>query len=796
MNLKNITLEISLKPFKQTDDEYIDRVCRTAFEQWKNLTKSADCVSVMFWTGDGSELLDYDGYDDTPFEWAYMVGNANYSEGRSCPTDPEGLELHMHPRKYIENPPVMTYGILKKIVAAFKRVGKEVLGNKTIRVGTTFDPGPEFAKSDFKYNRHPEICTGNEMGKNIFVCSYTTLKGDNRRYAGYPDGIPNGLSFGKFFGRQSKCFLDDMGFDYIWFSNGLGFGRDVWSTTGAIFDGENFDTSALPEIKKLVFDFWGDFRSECPDYPIEVRGTNMTMGIDMASDGVPLREIYNGGFNILPPPNSPWAALDGDFGLELAGYMSRMANIPNNEYLFRFYVHDPWWLNSPWYDRYNGMPHDIYLPLAVSRIDENGKVRQPTHLNLLSIDNSYGDLVEQCANECTPHLLKGIKEAPDEPSPLVWVYPFDEYSDATENERVMQMFSGDWFIRSCINNGLPLSTVVSTTNFVRHDKSIYSASILITPVPEANSAFESVVLEYIDKGGKVIFYGSTRLASDRFKTLVGVKTTEGISGELDVTVDGEPHGKILHTSLVCGGDITEVSTSDNVIASAGGRPIATKGKNLVWLRAVTSNKYVRGSKLLIPHNEKNHFIADRLILRALKEFGIDIRYEKPLGEKPPVMMIHKHNGAFIFSTFHKSTTIKTSIKMPLGAPVLDGYSTLIENGYATYHFPRAERRECRVFVEQTDGVVNCRELNPGSAFMRRRIEVSGLKNATVRFVAENYCKENVDIRLNTQGSARILTDPFESRYVTENGVTYCEISGVSGVLTLSMPMKKQMFFEL
>jgi hypothetical protein len=172
MKLKNITLEISLKPFKQTDDAYIESVCRTAFEQWKNLLDAADVASVMFWTGDGSELLDYDGCDSTPFEWAYMIGNANLSEGTSSDTDPYGEELHTHPRKYMENPPTMTYGILKNIIATFKRVGKEVIGEKPIRVGTTFDPGPEFAKSDFKYNRHPEICTGNEMGKNVFVCSY------------------------------------------------------------------------------------------------------------------------------------------------------------------------------------------------------------------------------------------------------------------------------------------------------------------------------------------------------------------------------------------------------------------------------------------------------------------------------------------------------------------------------------------------------------------------------------------------------------------------------------------------
>ena len=134
--------------------------------------------------------------------------------------------------------------------------------------------------------------------------------------------------------------------------------------------------------------------------------------------------------------------------------------------------------------------------------------------------------------------------------------------------------------------------------------------------------------------------------------------------------------------------------------------------------------------------------------------------------------------------------------MPLGAPILDGYSAIIENGYAAYHFPKAERKECRVFVEQDKGVVSCHELPPGSHYLRRRIQVAGLKNATVRFVAEDYCKDNLTIKLNTQGSSRIVTDPFDAKYVTENGITYCEITNVSGTLIFSMPMKKQMFFDL
>lgn len=41
--------------------------------------------------------------------------------------------------------------------------------------------------------------------------------------------------------------------------------------------------------------------------------------------GVPLTDIYRADDSLLAPPNSPWAALNGDFGLELRGHITRIA---------------------------------------------------------------------------------------------------------------------------------------------------------------------------------------------------------------------------------------------------------------------------------------------------------------------------------------------------------------------------------------------------------------------------------------------------------------------------------------
>jgi hypothetical protein len=95
---------------------------------------------------------------------------------------------------------------------------------KPVRAGATFDPGPEFAKSDFKYVKHPEICVGESMGRKSMVCSYALLNADDNRYAGFPDGIPQDTAMGTFLGRQAQIFMDDLGFDYLWLSNGFGFG--------------------------------------------------------------------------------------------------------------------------------------------------------------------------------------------------------------------------------------------------------------------------------------------------------------------------------------------------------------------------------------------------------------------------------------------------------------------------------------------------------------------------------------------------------------------------------------------
>jgi len=759
---QNVTLELSLKPFKVNNKEYILQVAKEVFNQWSALIQHADTVSVMLWIGDGSELLDYTGKMNQMLSWGKYQGNPN--SGREVGSGPAELTIHERAYLYIENPPNYTYSDLKLIVQTLKKAGRSIIG-KPIQVGTTFDPGPEFAKSDFKYKKHPEILGGNAMGHKSMVSCYSILNADKESYAGFPNGIPANTPFGTFFGRQSRYFLTDLGFDFIWFSNGFGFGVEGWNAIGSIFNGTGFEQEKMDVATAKMSEFWKLFRKECPSFQVQTRGTNLSAGIDLARDAVDIKNIYKGNFNILPPPNSPWAALDGDFGLELVGYMSRMSELPDNRFPFRFYVNDPWWLNSPWLDRYGREPHDIYLPLSVCRIDACGKIGIPTDLRILTVDDSKGNMQVQIPNEVTPHILKARMDAPDTPGPLVWVYPFDEYHDWAHRfkDRLPEIYYGDWYIRQSINNGLPLNTVISTTSFqsvIVKNPAYFKQSILVTIAPEAGSPLEKALIRFVENGGKLIIYGPVDHSSEVFKDFLNLKNESPIEGELVISSFYMPDllesafPKVLnHRSLLSGGGIRSVLKNKNdnstkmlaeVEQSGTKRDIAWvrskpewQGGKVVYLRGTNSCSF-SGGRLLTPDDPSKLFTAPLLSRYALHEFGFDFSVDKQNPSvKSPVLTITRSNNAFVFSGYNPSNTVKLRFKMPQGAPLFFGLETKLENGSSTYTMPTAWNRECRVFVEQNSGIVSYKELYSGQLGITKRFQINGLKNATVRIYPEN-----------------------------------------------------------
>lgn len=604
------------------------------------------------------------------------------------------------------------------------------------------------------------------MGVKSFVSCYSLLNSDKDSYAGFPEGIPANTPFGTFFGRQSQHFLTDLNFDFIWFSNGFGFGVEGWSSTGAIFNGKSFEQEKMEGATAKIVEFWKLFRKECPKYPIQTRGTNLSVGSDLARDGVDLKNIYRGNFNMLPPPNSPWAAIDGNFGLEMTGYMSRMSELPDNRFPFRFYTHDPWWLNSPWLDRYGREPHDIYIPLSVSRIDSNGNIGIPTHLSFLTIDDSFGNMPVQVPNEVTPHILKARSESPSAPGPLVWVYPFDEYHAWAHQykDRLPEIYYGDWFVGQAINNGLPLNTVISTTSFpsaIISKPDLFAQSILLTIAPEAGSSLEKALIRFVEKGGKLIVFGPVDHSGEAFTKFLNLKNGSPLEGELKIISDYMPdilvqkYPKALnHKALFSGGGIrttvksmTDGSTKILVTCEQRGlkRDIAWvrsktewKGGKVVYLRGTNSSSF-NGGRLLTPDDPSKWYIGPLLARYVLHEFGLDCSIDKDdPSVKNPVLTISRSNNAFIFSGYSPGNTAKLRFKMPQGAPLLQGLETRLEKGNSTYIMPTAWNRTCRIFVQQEEGIVSCKELTSGQIGITKRFQVTGLKKATLRIYPEEH----------------------------------------------------------
>lgn len=804
----NITLEISLKPFKKNDKEYISAVCREVFTQWSSLLRHADTVSVMLWTADGSEILNYSGNLKQPLEWAMYMGNPNSGrEVNSAPDD--NLSIHERAFTYMENPPAFKYSDLKYIVSEIKRTGEQLSG-KPVRVGATFDPGPEFARSEFKYKKHPEVCMGATMGSKTFVCCYSTLNADSDSYAGFPDGISQDLPFGTFFGRQSQYFLTDIGFDYLWLSNGFGFGMETWSATGAVFDGKDFHPEKIADTREKIINFWGLFRSECPYFRIETRGTNLATGIDLAADGVDLRSIYKGGYNLLPPPNSPWAALNGDFGLELAGYMSRIAELPDDRYLFRYYTHDPWWLNSPWLDRYGREAHDIYLPMAITRLNNEGLVKLPTHLNFLTIDDSHGDMPVQVPDEVTPHIMQARRNAPDQAGPVVWVYPFDEYHDwaASQHERVEEIYYGDWFIRQAINEGFPMNTVVSTTNFSsirKSGKPVFNESVLVSVVPSPGSEYEKQLMDFVKTGGRLIVYGPVIYASKEFLDFLNVKLVQPISGDFSIKVSTQNDQLqkqapviIHHSEKMSGGGIETLianSSADTkilaqVFQKQEKRDVAIIRQNKDWdggavcyVRGTNSASY-KGGHLLTPDDPEKWFSGSVIMRQSLAEFGYSISYSKQsAGIKDPINCISRNDNAYWFSGYVPNLTVEQRFHFPQGAPIITGWETELKNGSSTYRFPKAFFEECRVFVEQKDGIISCFEI-PRRYKTCRRIQITGLHNAIVRIYApRDISKSGIEAFLNTDYPFK--EGEIEPIQITGNLDKYYEFANITGQLVVA-----------
>ncbi|TRY16761.1 hypothetical protein FOJ82_15380 [Tessaracoccus rhinocerotis] len=807
-SLRRANLETSLKPFESFTDAAVAATVGRVFDQWRTLLEAAEECSLLLWASDGSEILDWSGDLDQEFEWARFIGFNNVEHGPyGEEKEPERVAL-----PYRRDAPRVTYRDLAKVVAAFRAEGT-ARGIPT-QVGATFDPGPEFAPSSFKFERHPEVVArGEDVGIGPIIAMvrhFSELRADDRRYAGFPDGIPDGTSFGEFLGRQSRDFLDRLGFDYLWLSNGFGFSSYAWSELGESFDGVRFRAERSGELRRRALDFWRDLSAHL-DHPVQVRGTNHTAGIDIGADSVPALEIYEGGHISSPPPNSPWGPLNEDFGIELSGFMSRIALLPAgcDGYRMRFYANDPWFWQQPWWDFYHREPFDIHLPFAVSRVRADGTVQPPTEVNILAIDTAHGVLDERCAREVGTHIMVSLESMPDAAGPLVWVYPFREYHEAMASDpaSIGTPHFEDWFLTSAINAGLPLNTVVPTDDAAAAVASgALDGRVLVVPAGGIGAALAGVLADHANRGGTVLVYGSMTHADDCCRELVGLGVAEvGLDGDLqfrtelagDVVPGAEMPLVLRHTAHLSGGSVTEVLPA----AGDGVRPLATVSRGgvervfaasravgdgrVLWVRGSAPFEYSepdgRGVRTHVPHDRSVLADAGALARDLIAEAGLRVSHElRTAASGRAVQAIHRHDGAFWFSGYLPDTTTRIRLRLPQGAPLLQHTECWLGADGATVHqLPKSFHLECRVLVEQaTPGMLRCREVAPFPAHMTRGTRVSGLVDATVRLLLP---AELGDVRIDVDGVPR--PESFEGA-PGDQRPREVVVPGVTGTLTV------------
>lgn len=758
MLLKELVLEVSLKPFLRRGAPSIREVCEDLYRPWLSAVRNAKQLSVLLWSSDGSEILEYSGDRKKSFDWSRYIGIMN----RPLPGD---IERHdplrrnaMLDHPFEENTKETDYAFLVSLVRELKQTGKQMTGGK-ILVGTAFDPGPEFAVSEFKYRKHPELCRGAYAGERKEVVScYARLHADSTSYAGFPDGIPEGTPFGSFLGRQCACFLRDMEMDFFWLSNGFGFGNFPWNYNGAVFDGRRFHPDRLNAIRSQMIElFWKEFRKECT-VPVFVRGTNLSTGRDLACDGVPLKEIYESGYISAPPVNSPWVALNYDFGSELIGWMSHVSGFPQDDFTFRFYLHDPWFQTKPWSANDEKEPYDIYMPCSVSRLRKKGKVVVPDRLNLLSADDCHGDFPEEAAEQILPHLHQALRTAPDAPGPFLWLYPFAEYHRwiLPESGRIGEVFAGDHFLRDAVNNGLPLNTVMSTDDCDR----LPAGRIVFSPVPEQKSAWERKILEFLRDGGKVLLYGPLD-HSETFRNLLEISL--GIPLEGVLTLEGPavpqtfaPDRTIVHVPVYSAGGIREQGGRALLAGAyrknahrtlAAERFFESRG-HLIWVRCSTARCHAFSfqDEYLGKLTREEYFESAVLIRSLLSRFGWLFDYPRRSAEEFfPHQTLSIHDNAFYFSGRNLSQTLDHRIRTPFGAPAMCGTDFLLRENTAVYRFPLSWNRECRVFLEGEDSLIRVHESSSPLTDRSRVLNLYGLKNAVLRIFPPKSCWDNVEI---------------------------------------------------
>jgi hypothetical protein len=190
-------------------------------------------VAIVFCASNGDHVLCYNRDRRARFDWARYNCFAADVRPRLHNLDwlqrvRDGGERSFNPYSagpmFTLSEQPMDYEILAGIYAAIRAVaarrGIDVLLLEYL------EPGPEFCRSEWKTQRHPEVASsGADAGGHIVAGAIDVtlaLAADVGAYAAFPDGIPAGLPAGDFVAAQTAAFVADFGLDGIMLGNQFG----------------------------------------------------------------------------------------------------------------------------------------------------------------------------------------------------------------------------------------------------------------------------------------------------------------------------------------------------------------------------------------------------------------------------------------------------------------------------------------------------------------------------------------------------------------------------------------------
>jgi len=380
------------------------------------------------------------------------------------------------------------------------------------------------------------------------------------------------------------------------------------------------------------------------------------------------------------------------------------------------------------------------------------------------VDDSFGRMPDACPLEVIPHVLAAMRDYSDEPGLVTWIYPFNENHELVFGAapRPAEPFFGDWFMRNAVNAGLSVNSVVSTENFLsslKKNAAFFRHTILLSRVPEAGSPLEAVLVDCVKSGHNVLLYGPVSHGGKPLLDLLNLKLAAPLAGELKLTstLAGDVYRQgtlatiLNHREVLSAGGVDTVlaqtdragctvgamvsdGQQERVYAVAVAQPLGSGSGRIAWVRGSFSCS-IGNARLPVPDNPRKFFPSELLMRGMLAGFGYAFHWDKPTPEtRNPLVLVARSDNGFFFSGYCPSTTVKLGLRCPQGAPLLTGCETELEDGRATYSMPRAWHHEARCFVDgQAEGEISCVERYSGQVGIERRLQVDGLKNATVNF---------------------------------------------------------------